>query len=313
MLTELKGKGGCLCQPAKQGQLRCPLIVRPTSEDVITGHVFQTLKNINPRHWLPQLLNVGLGAPRFRQQCFRNLQIELWANQPSYPPNLLPWKEGSTQVDAVITWENPPTTVFIEAKYRADLTPRSSKDDGQSGYPSDQLIRNLRVGLHHSGYLQEPRLFKSAPRDFALILFAPSGEHELVKKYRNPESALTAIPHSNCLHVLPRQPFVGQLTYADLCSILKSTSKWMTRVERMLVQDLIEYLEFKLATFANPVHVERQLDLTPPISDRATSWRDPVDSHLATDSTKLPLKYSAIATAHDTRSEASARGNPEHS
>jgi len=44
-------------------KLRCPLIVRPTSEDVITGHVFQTLGIINPRWWLADMLNLALGAP----------------------------------------------------------------------------------------------------------------------------------------------------------------------------------------------------------------------------------------------------------
>ena len=53
MLTELHRKGGCFCQPAKEGKLRCPLIVRPTSEDVVTGNLFQALKILNPRWWLP--------------------------------------------------------------------------------------------------------------------------------------------------------------------------------------------------------------------------------------------------------------------
>ena len=261
MLTELKGKGGCLCQPAKQGQLRCPLIVRPTSEDVITGHVFQTLKNINPRFWLPQLLNAALGAPRFRQQCFRKLRIQLWANQPSYPAELLPWKEGSTQVDAMIKWENPRTTVFIEAKYQAQLTPRSRGDDGQSGFPSDQLTRNLRVGLQQAGYFRQPRLFHSAPRDFVLILFSPIGVHELVERYRDPKAALAAIPHSEQISALPVQPFIGRLTYPDLCTVLRSTNGWMTRSERLLATDLIEYLNFKLAAFGIPERMDRQLGL----------------------------------------------------
>lgn len=77
MLTEILGKGGCLCSPARSGELRCPLIVRPTSEDVITGQLFQTLGLINPRHWLPQLLNCGLRTRRFRQQVFRRLKIDL--------------------------------------------------------------------------------------------------------------------------------------------------------------------------------------------------------------------------------------------
>lgn len=108
MLTELHRKGGCLCQPAKEGKLRCPLIIRPTSEDVITGHLFQALKILNPRWWLPDLLNEALGVTCFRRQVYRALKIELWQNRPCYPRELLPWDEGSTQVDASITWENPP-------------------------------------------------------------------------------------------------------------------------------------------------------------------------------------------------------------
>ena len=145
MLTEMLGKGGRVCEPARTGQLRCPLIVRPTSEDVITGQLFGALRAVSPRCWLPDFLNRGLGTERFRKQVFRDLKVKLWKNLPSYPRELLPYNEGSTQVDVVITWENPPTTVYIEMKYLANLSPKTSGDDGQSGFPSDQLIRNLRV------------------------------------------------------------------------------------------------------------------------------------------------------------------------
>jgi len=147
MLTELRGKGGNLCSQAKSGEIRCPLIVRPTSEDVITSHIFQSLGYLNARWWLPDLLNAGLGANRFRRQFLRDLKIRLWQNQPCYPKELLPWYEGSTQVDALISWENPPTTIYIEAKYGSSLSTSVAGDDGRSGYPSDQLIRNIRVGL----------------------------------------------------------------------------------------------------------------------------------------------------------------------
>ena len=60
MLTEMHGKGGTLCSHARTGAIRCPLIVRPTSEDVITGHLFQMLGYLNPRWWLPELLNTAL-------------------------------------------------------------------------------------------------------------------------------------------------------------------------------------------------------------------------------------------------------------
>ena len=62
MLTELHGKAGRICQSALDGQLRCPLIVRPTSEDVVTGHLCQVLRALNSRWWLPDLLNLAVGV-----------------------------------------------------------------------------------------------------------------------------------------------------------------------------------------------------------------------------------------------------------
>ena len=126
MLTELNGKSGCVCESAKTGQIRCPLIIRPTSEDVITGNVFQVLGALNPRWWLPDLLNYGLGAPRFQRQNYRGLKIELWKSRGFFPRELLPWREGRTEVDVTISWENPATTVFLEMKYLSPLSKSSA-------------------------------------------------------------------------------------------------------------------------------------------------------------------------------------------
>jgi len=246
LLAEIHGKGGNLCQQARTGQIRCPLIVRPTSEDVVTGQLFQALGCVNPRWWLPDLLNAALGSTRFRKQIHRRFKIRLWRNQPCYPRELLPWDEGSTQVDAVITWENPPTTVFIEAKYGSALSPKVSRDDGLSGYPSDQLIRNIRVGLHCCGYFS-PRnqLFDQPPRDLIVLVLAPAKGHPLVERYRDEAQLRAAIPHSDRLIGLPKGPFVGQFDHDDVREVLTRHARFMTFAERRVVEDLDQYLEFK--------------------------------------------------------------------
>jgi hypothetical protein len=246
MLTELHRKGGCLCQPAKEGKLRCPLIVRPTSEDVITGHLFQALKILNPQWWLPDLLNDALGVTCFQRQVYRGLKIELWQNRPCYPRELLLWDEGSTQVDVSITWENPPTTVFIEMKYGSDLSAVTSRNQGQHGFPSDQLSRNARVGLLECGYFERPQLFERKPRDFLLLVISPERGQSLVARYKDPVLLRAAIPHSNLIPQLPRLPFIGELGYLDIVRNLRQMQRWFSRPERILVHQLSEYLELKL-------------------------------------------------------------------
>lgn len=246
MLVELLGKGGQVCQAAREGKLRCPLIIRPTSEDAITGNVFQALRAIDPRWWLSQLLNTALGTRRFRQQIYRGLKIELWRNARRYPADWLPWNEGSTQVDVTISWENPATTVFIESKYLAQLSGRTQGNDGRGDFPADQLIRNIRIGLWETGWQCEAGLFPVRPRSFAAIVFAPTVGNPLVAKYRTCEQLRAFIPNSKKLCGLPEQPFVGEISYGRLSRILQATHRWMHRSERQLAADLCEYLRFKL-------------------------------------------------------------------
>jgi hypothetical protein len=247
VLTELNGKGGCVCEPARKGELRCPLIVRPTSEDVVTGELFGILRVLNARWWLPDLLNHALGSERFHRQVFRDLRIELWQKQRTYPRQHLEWAEGQTEVDVVITWENPATTVFIEMKYGSPLSATTANNNGSTGFPSDQLIRNARIGLRENGWFQEDVLFHSTQRDFVLILLTPVSGNPLVQEYRNPETLRAAIPQSERLAELPRAPFIGELSYRDVTSILGRQRKWFSKPEQKLIDNLSEYVNFKLS------------------------------------------------------------------
>lgn len=246
MLTELNGKGGCLCELARQGKLRCPLIIRPTSEDVVTGQLFGSLKALNPRWWLPDLLNRAVGTQRFHRQVFRRLRIEVWQKQRTYPRHQIPWDEGHTEVDVVITWENPPTTVFIEMKYGSGISTSTINNNGANGFPSDQLIRNARVGLWENGWFDEKLLFDMPPRDFVLVLLTPSSGNPLIGQYRDPDRLRQAIPHGQRLTKLPQTPFIGELSYKDVVQILEIQRRWFTRPEKVVIDQLSDYVRFKL-------------------------------------------------------------------
>ena len=246
MLTELNGKSGCVCESAKTGQIRCPLIIRPTSEDVITGNVFQVLGALNPRWWLPDLLNYGLGAPRFQRQNYRGLKIELWKSRGFFPRELLPWREGRTEVDVTISWENPATTVFLEMKYLSPLSKSTSGDDGSSGIPSDQFIRNIRVGLLETGWYHRDELFESAPRDFCILLVSMNKQDALANRYRDPDHVCHSISSQNRLKGLPEAPFVGQIDYQSIRAILLRNLNEFNRAEQHLVHQLSDYFQLKL-------------------------------------------------------------------
>ena len=248
MLTELHGKGGRICPAALAGKQRCPLIIRPTSEDVITGNLCEVLRTLNSRWWLSDLLNLALGAHRFPRQFHRHLNIEPWRNRPCYPREFLPWDEGSTQIDLTIRWENPPTTVYVEMKYGSPVSEKTAGDNGRHGYPSDQLIRNTRVGLMECGWFQQGHLFRIPPRDYVLLLCWPNKGHPLVERYRDAGELRRWIPHSDRLIGLPATPFIGELSYRDVIQVFRRQRRWFARPERAMIDSLIDYLVFKTRT-----------------------------------------------------------------
>lgn len=261
MLTELHRKAGRICGPAQQGELHCPLIVRPSSEDVITGHIAQVMRAVNPRWYLAELLNRGLEAKRFHSQVYRKLEICPWSNQARYPRELLPFDEGSTQVDLVIAWENPPTTIFVEAKYQSEVATRSANSGGHRKYPSDQLIRNIRVGLKRCGYFERDDLFEGQSRDFVALLLTPDGKHDLVKRYRSCDCLRRSIPRSDLIRQFPRWPFVGQITYRRIVQAFLTNLRYMDPSERVLVSTLKDYLNLKLAKRQLPFPGVKQRNL----------------------------------------------------
>jgi len=274
MLIELNSKAGALCQHAVDGKIRCPLMVRASSEDVVTDHLFGTLNLIQPRWWLPVMLNRGLCLPQgdrlpFRTQIYRGLTIRLWEKQSKYPAELLPWLEGITEVDAVIEWENPPTTIFIEMKYGSPLSKVTSRNSGEFGYPADQLIRNIRIGLRRTGWFRQEELLRREKRDFLILVISPDRDRNpLVDNYQQAKHIKASIPLGDRIHRLPLQPFVGYMSYGELLEVLLRSSAFMSRAERVAVQRLNDYLTYKIVhtpnrTLGKDSSNNRPIDLFP--------------------------------------------------
>ena len=211
VLTELYNKGGRVCREARKGNIRCRLIVRPTSEDVITGHSAQAFRILNPRWFLPDILNHRPEGSAVSEASLPGAASRTLEKSARYPRELLPWDEGTTQVDLTISFENPPTTIYFEVKYLGWVVTQYV-----SNGPSNQLIRNIRVGLLECGWFSKGDLVAVPPRDFVCILLSPSKGNELVRYYQNPENVMAAIPHNDKLVGLPKTPFVGELTYGEL-------------------------------------------------------------------------------------------------
>ncbi len=258
MLVEIGRKAGCFCDLAEQGKLHCPLNVRASSEDVVTGELFGKLQLIDPRWWLPNLLNRSLGTTEFRQQVYRNLEIKLWSTQPLFPAELLPWREGRTEVDVEIRWENPATTIFIEMKLGSDVSKTTSRTNGSEVYPSDQLIRNIRVGLHQSGWFRDGELFDSSKRRFGLIFVSPKTGHPLVDHYQDRGRLIQSIPRGSELIELPDSPIIGASSYRGISQVLDKNHRFMSATERKIASGLQEYLDLKTGQIMKKPRTRKQ-------------------------------------------------------
>jgi hypothetical protein len=69
--------------------------------------------------------------------------------------------------------------------------------------------------------------------------------HALVRRYRNESKLRKAIPRSELLVDLPRSPFVGEINYAQIRTVLQANKRFMTRAERVAAEELDGYLQFK--------------------------------------------------------------------
>lgn len=235
MVVERHRKGGQVCRQAVAGELHCPLIVRPTSEDVVVGNVFGVLRHLRPHLWLNALLNRSLNTDESRQVWFKGLSLRFWERQQRLPEELLGFKEGRTEPDIIIEWDNPPTTVWIEAKWLSPFAKSTSrcKDNGQ-------IQRGIRTLMASTGHLASPGQLFSPPKRRAIwIGLVVADSDSTMTQFAESNGAALTGGQAPCISV-------GMLFWSDIVWILRSTMASMGPTEISLATSMVDYLEHKL-------------------------------------------------------------------
>lgn len=112
------------------------------SEDAVTWNVFRSLRQIDPKVWLPHLASAGL--PGVTVTTVDTVVVKLWETVCPPPGLLSDGDEGDSEIDVII--ESPYWVWFIEAKYRSDIS------QGTTTRPArDQVLRNIDVGSYYAG------------------------------------------------------------------------------------------------------------------------------------------------------------------
>jgi hypothetical protein len=161
----------------------------------------------------------------------------------------------------VIEFENPPTTIWIEAKYTSPLAERTSNSDD-----NDQVLRGIRTLLAVTGHVSSRELFtvpRRKPIWLALLAYEPEA---LVDGYRSREHLAASLKGILKEETLPSQPFVGTVTWNDIARTLLDSTTQMTPAERSIAKSLAAYIQHKMEL---PKHIG--LPVLPTPDDRMSS------------------------------------------
>lgn len=245
-------KAGHVCDRTYRNGPGCPLIVRRTSEDVLTANVFGILRRIRPSLWLRPLLNHAFRTKRFLSSSLAGLDFSFW--QPIPPPASRAHIEGSTEVDVMISARD--MVVFVEAKYRARLSIRTKHDDSR-----DQTIRLLDVAFE---WTTTGHIFTRRP--YLLVVGAAKTEPGVVSRYRDPAAVAHALGHRRryadykaVAKLLSGR--VGYVSWLDVANIIQEHSLRAMKTERLFLDDVVAYIRAKMSTVDLTSSARRQTQL----------------------------------------------------
>jgi len=202
------------------------------SEDALSWNVFRSLSQIEPEKWLDLLANKAFGDSLPGQP--NESTIQLWKDVPPPPALLITGDEGISEIDIVL--ENPEWVWFIEAKYKSDISERTTTRPTR-----DQILRNIDVGSYYAGV-----------RSFYFSLLCVSSALSpkgivAVDKYRDPDVLKTHLPHRT--DDLSNIRGVGTLFWADIAEIMKTAASCSGRSdEAIFAERAVTWMEAKGVT-----------------------------------------------------------------
>jgi hypothetical protein len=243
-----KKTGKKVCPPNHVRTGNCPMIVRTTSEDLLTANVFGILKNLDANIWLPKFLGEAIKGRDFSKRTFENLSFEFWKKYR--PPMNRKYGEGVSEVDLTISYKYG--VIFIEAKYLAPVSLRTTNDRHR-----DQVIRYLDLAADH--HLRYP----GSVKEFYFVLIMDTRQPPgLIPKYRFPQNLIKGLSNpgfwgdkEKIADILSKG--IGWLSWQQVKTVLEiAKGEFTTDVEKRFISDLVLYLDYKIRE-AERIRTER--------------------------------------------------------
>lgn len=199
------------------------------SEDALTWNVFRSLRQVDPRYWLPDLWHEAFPATPAPRDG--RIVVKLWESVRPPLSLLEAGDEGASEIDVVI--EAPTWVWFLEAKFRSDIS------RGTTTRPDrDQVIRNLDVGTWYAGV---------RPFYFSLLTLKSQGTtgSEVLGRYSDHEVVKTLL-RDHRPDGLGNLAGVGALTWRSMASVLaRCTTTSRREEEQAYAARALKWLEGK--------------------------------------------------------------------
>lgn len=200
------------------------------SEDAMTWNVFRSLKQIDPKSWLPNIFSKSFQMNFEYTVDF--IDIDLWRRLN--PPTNYDTAEGSSEIDIII--ETDDFVWILEAKYKSDISIRTTNNKNRN-----QVIRNIDVGLD---YANEKDFY------FSLLILdekhSPTGVLVTTEYKQSINRIMYDLQHRN--HELSKLRGIGILTWGDfLEQFIEISHNTTADFERMIANNASSWLKGKVS------------------------------------------------------------------